>query len=57
MRALVCAYKRYLRIDDNLAQHFKYNDAGLSSPPSFLFNRIITPSSNLMISTNQETGL
>ena len=48
--------KRYSKIDQHLARHFKYNGACLWSPP-FLCNQIITPSSNSMISANQETGL
>ena len=49
--------KRYSRIDQHLARHFKYKGSCLSSPPPFLCSQIITPSSNSMISTNQETGL
>ena len=49
--------KRYFKIDQHLARYFKYNGAGLSSPPPFLCSQIITPFSNSMISANQETGL
>ena len=48
------ADKRYSIIDQDLARHFKYNGAGLSSPPPFLCIQIITPLSNSMISANQE---
>ena len=49
--------KRYSKIDQLLARHFKYNSASLSSPPPFLCSQIITPFSNSIISTNKETGL
>ena len=44
--------KRYSKIDQHLAQHFKYNGECLSSPPPITY-----PFLNLMISTNQEKGL
>ena len=46
--------KRYSKIDQYLARHFKYN---LSSPTPFLHSHIITPFSNSIISTNKEKGL
>ena len=49
--------KKYSKIDQHLARHFRYNSACLSSPPPFLCGQIIIPFSNSMISTNQETGL
>ena len=49
--------KRYAIIDQYLARHFKYNDAGLSSPLPFPCSQIITPFSISMISVNQETEL
>ena len=49
--------KRYSKIDQHLAWHFKYSGACLSSPPPFPSSQIITPFSNSMISINQETGL
>ena len=49
--------KRYSKINQNLAQHFKYNGACLSSPPPCLCSQIINPHINYMIFTNQETGL
>ena len=49
--------KRYSKIEKDIAQHFKYNGACLSSTPPFLCRQIIVPFSNSMISTNQETGL
>ena len=52
-----CLGKRYSKIDQHLARHFKYNGARLSSPPPFLCSQIFTPFSNSMIFANQETGL
>ena len=49
--------KKYSKIDQYLARHSKFNVAYLSSPPPSLCIKIITPFSNSMISTNQETGL
>ena len=49
--------KRYSKIDQHLARHFKNNVECLSCPPPFLCIQIITPFSHLMISTNQKTGL
>ena len=49
--------KRYSKIDQHSARHFKYNVACLSSPSPFLSSQIITPFSNSMIFTYQETGL
>ena len=49
--------KRYSKIDQHLARHFKYNGGCLSSPPPFLSSQIIIPFSNSMISNNQETSL
>ena len=54
---MYCIAKRYYKIDQYLAWHFKYNGAGLSSPHPFLCSQIITPFSNSIISTDQETGL
>ena len=48
--------KRYFKIDQDLARHFKYNGGCLSSPPPFICSKIIAPFSNSMVSTNQETG-
>ena len=47
--------KRYSKIVQHLARHFNYNGAGLSSPPPFLCSPKITPFSNSMISSNQQT--
>ena len=49
-------FKRYYKIDQHSARHFKYNGVSFSSPPPFLCSQIITPFSNSMISTNQDTG-
>ena len=49
--------KRYSKIYQHLARHFKNNGACLSSPPLFLCSQIITSFSNSMIYTNQEAGL
>ena len=54
---MIPLHKRYSKIDQHLSWHFKYNGGCLSSPPPFLWSQIITPFSNSMISTNQETGL
>ena len=51
------SFKRYSKIDQHLAWHFKYNGACVSSPPPFLCSQIITPFSYSMISTNKEIGL
>ena len=42
-------YKRYSKIDQHLSWHYKFKGVCVF--------RIITPFSNSMISTNQETGL
>ena len=47
--------KKYFKIYQHLARHFKYNGWCLSSPPPFVFSEIITSFSNYL--TNQETGL
>ena len=49
--------KRCFKIDQQLARHFVYYGACLSSPPLFLCSQIITPFLYSMISPNQETGL
>ena len=36
-------HKRYSKIDQHLARHFKYNDGCLSSSPPFLCSQTITP--------------
>ena len=49
--------KRYSKIDQYLARHFKYNGVGLSSTPHFLCSQKNTSFSNSMISVNQKIGL
>ena len=49
--------KKYSKLDQHLARHFKYNSGCLSIPPPFLCSQVITPFSNSMISTNKETEL
>ena len=49
--------KRYSKIDQYLARHYKYNGAGLSSTPPFLCSQKNSHFFNSMISVNQKIGL
>ena len=53
---IYCIHKRYSKIDQHIAPHFKYNGAFLRVPLPFYAVKKL-PIFYSMISTNQETGL